>query len=217
MINIIIEPIKAAIESLDIIERISGLVIPIDVPQLKNGVKVGTNTVPVALDVEGQQCYERGQYFDMLPNSKYKSVVYFEQQNDIDFTEFQDVHDDIRIFETDLRIVFWVNHKKLGYTEDSITDRLVLTVLQALDQASETGEYDRKARRFDVTNANYTGAKVELMLSAQARRDKNIFSRYSFNPELLLPYDFAALDFHCWLQVGKDCVTPLTAQAEITC
>ena len=215
MIHTIIEPIRTKLETLSFADRVAGLVIPVTQPTMKDGRKIGQITYPVACDVTGARCWEDGKYFDLLPGDAFQSVLYFEQLSDTTLTGFKDSKDRIMVFEADVRLVGWLNLKKLGYPDCSITSRLVLSIIKAIQETK--GERARTAGKFTVTDAAFTNAKVEADFRGQKIRDRAIFSKYSFYKELLYPFDYFALDFHVWFEVGKECFTEFALQAEITC
>lgn len=217
MIHTIAEPIKTAISAMPLFTtgtdtRISGVVLPVT----KKDKEGNSFTFPVSCDVDGKACWEQGKYFDLLPNDLYRAVIYFEQQTDVRFTGYKDSKDTIMIYETDLRLVGWVNLKKLGTTDCAITDRLALGVIKTL--TSNKGEISRNSGKLSVVDADYTNASIELVPVRQVRQDRAIFSRYTLKEtNLLYPWDYFAIDMRCYLYVGRECFTEVTAGAEILC
>lgn len=229
MIHTITEPIKTAISALDFYSgdaaRLAGVVIPIS----KTDADGNTIVFPASCDVDGQACYEQGRYFDLLPNDNYQTVGYFEQRSDVRFTGYLDAKDQWMLHETDLRFVSWLNVKKLGYTDCSITSRVVLGVISTL--TANKGELSRNNGRFSIADANFTGAAVEVEPVRQAVKDPSIFARYTFARnttktrtggvtqffEILYPWDYFAIDLRCTLIVGRDCFDAVGLEPEIIC
>lgn len=217
MIDTIIAPIKTAIAAMPLFTtgtdtRIAGLVSPIS----KKDKEGKPFTFPISCDVDGTACYEQGRYFDLLPNDLYRAVIYFEQLSDVSFTGYKDSKDKIMIYESSLRLVGWINLKKFGSTDCTITSRLVLGIIKAL--TATKGEISRESGQFAVSDANFTNAVVELVIDQQVRQNPNIFGRYTLKEtNLLYPWDYFAIDLTCNLYVGRECFVEVTAGAEILC
>lgn len=225
MIHNIIAPIRDTIADMTLFTgndtRLAGVVVPITkAVQVKGAGSAPASrdvTFPASCDVSGRACYEEGRYFDLLPNDRYKTVAYFEQQTDVRYTGFKDgTKDKIMTFETDVRLVCWVNAKKLGYADCSVTGRIVLGMITAL--SARRGEMSRTSGRFDVEDEAFTNAVVEADVVRQLRRDASIFSRYTLPVvDLLYPWDFFALDIRCAFHVGRECFEAVAVGEEITC
>ena len=218
MIHTITTPIKTAISALTLFTsgtdtRIAGIVQP--VTRVDKDKK--PFTFPISCDVTGTACYEQGRYFDLLPNDLYRAVIYFEQLGDVRFTGYLDSKDKTMIYETNLRLVGWINAKKLGSTDCAITSRIVLGIIKALTAVK--GESNRKAGRLTVADAAFTGAIVEVDVVRQLRQDPSIFSRYNMpnGGQLLYPWDYFALDIAATLYVGRNCFDAVEADTEILC
>lgn len=218
MIHAITTPIKTAISGMTLFtsgtdSRVAGIVIPVT-KRNRDGQLV---TFPVTFDVDGKQCWEEGRYFELLPNDLYRAVIYFEQLTGVRFTGYKDEKDQIMIYETDLRLVCWMNLKKFGSVDLTLADRVALGVIKTL--TATKGETERNAGRLAVVDASYTNAVVEVVPVQQARQEQTIFSRYTL-PDvsfLLYPFDYFAIDLRCYFHVGRECFTEVTAGVEIVC
>lgn len=217
MIHIIAEPIKTAISAMTLFTdgtdtRIAGVVTPVTKKD-KDGNKF---TFPASCDVDGKACYEQGRYFDLLPNDLYRAVIYFEQRTDVRFTGYKPPKDKVMIYETDLRLVGWINAKKLGSTDCSITSRIVLEIIKTL--TTTQGELEKTSGRLTVADAAFINAVVDVLPVSQVRQDQSIFSRYTLKETVLLyPWDYFAIDLRCALYVGRECFDAVTAGEEIVC
>lgn len=216
MIHTIVTPIKDAIATMPLFTtgtdtRIAGIVRP------STRYKDGRSFVlPAAFDVEGRACWEQGRYFELLPNDLYRAVVYFEQLSDVRFEGYKDSKDRIMIYQVNLRLVCWVNFKKMGTTDLTITDRLSLGVIKAL--TATKGEISRTSGKLTVTDGNFTNSTVEVEPVSQVRQDRSIFSRYTIKEDnLLYPWDYFAINLACTLYVGRECFTEVVAGEEIEC
>lgn len=218
MIHAITEPLKTAIATLDFYSgaeaRLAGVVIPVTKTD-KDGNRI---VFPASCDVDGRACWEQGRYFDLLPNDLYKTVGYFEQRTDVRFTGYLDEKDRIMVYQTDIRFVSWLNMKKLGQSDCTITARVVLDVIRTL--TATKGETSRNAGRLAVTDAAYTNAVIEVEPVRQVLQDRTIFNRYSYQrsgDEILYPWDYFAIDFLTTFLVGRECFDSVAAGAEIVC
>lgn len=217
MINIVIETVRAQLQGLDLVDKNAGLVKAVTIP-LKGANGFDTSiTIPASCNAAGVPCYDKGREKDLLPGSRYSSVMYFEQQTDVTFTDYKDSSDYTMIFEGDFRIVFWMNQKKLGYSDCAISDLFALTVIKRLTQGMS--EFSRTGGRFDVTYPNIDpGAVLETRLTSQVSRSPAIFANYTgIETELLYPFDYLALDYHFWFMIGRECFTDLVKGAELVC
>lgn len=219
MITTIIAPLKTAISGMDLFTtgtdtRLAGVTIPVTKTDREGRIV----TFPVSCDADGTACYEQGRYFELLPNDRYRAVIYFEQLTDVRFTGYKPEggKDRVMIYVTDIRLIGWLNAKKLGSADCSITDRVALEIITTL--TATAGETSREAGRFSVTDENFTNAIVEIVPIRQVRQDATIFSRYTLRETVLMyPWDYFAIDFTCYLYVGRNCFTPVAAGAEIEC
>lgn len=216
MIHAIVGPLKAAVENIALFTtgtdtRTAGVVIPVT-------RKVGDKrlTFPVSCDVTGATCVEQGRYLELLPNDQFRAVIYFEQRSDVRFVGYLDAKDKLMRFDADVRLVGWLNLKKMGLTDCSITARVVMGIIKAL--TTTRGETDRNSGRLLITDGNYTNAAVEVVPVRQVRQDKSIFNRYTIpEDQLLYPWDYFALDLRCSLIVGRECFAEVTDDVEILC
>lgn len=217
MIHAITTPIKDTIAAMPLFTagtdtRIAGIVQPVNKKD-KDGNRF---TFPASCDVDGLACWEQGRYFDLLPNDLYRAVVYFEQLTGVRFVGYKDSKDKTMIYQGNIRLVGWLNLKKFGATDCTITSRLVLGIIKALTVTK--GELSRTSGQLTVSDGDFTNAIVEVEPLQQVRQDPSVFSKYTLKEtNLLYPWDYFAIDLTCRLYVGRECFTEVTAGAEILC
>lgn len=205
MINLITSEIKTKLQGLDLVEKIAGLVTPTTI-EVEGGQLW---TFPISNDVAGQQCFESGKYMDLVPNSDHKSVIYLEEQRPLTNTGYEEKQ--VMRFETVVRVVCWLNLAKLGVSDGTKTSQVSMTIIDNLLENNGI---------IPITDPNFTNAKLYLEMDAQAMRNPNIFSRYSysqFGSHLIYPYDYFAIDFKCKLLVNRACFTAFVAGSVIDC
>jgi len=105
-------------------------------------------------------------------------------------------------------LVGWLNKKKLGKDDCSITSIVVANVIRALTQGKRT------FNEFPFT-------KVSIKINQQVLGDEKIFSRYSYSETeiqyLIYPYDFFALDLKVKFSINEDCMEEFELGIENEC
>lgn len=176
--------IKEKIEKLPFVDKIAGLVqtVHLDFVDEKGG-RVA-KAFPVACCVTADDC-KKGAYNDLAPDSKYKTVIYFEDEG-VSFLRESGNH---KHYRSTLRLVCWINVAKLKdvYCKKripcTVSAQLIAQIIRALPRNPEN------ISPFDAIYINVTEQLV---------RSNSIFTKYSYNEKqtqyLLSPYDFFALE-----------------------
>jgi hypothetical protein len=183
--------VKGKIDTLPWIDKIAGLVRPIrvEVPGSNNGKVL--KTYPIATDVTREDCIS-GKYKDLIPNSAFSSIVYFEDNG----SSLAYRNGDRIGFNSKLTLVGWLNLKKIAdccqYTSSTEC------ILSILAQIPLTPFSDGIYREIRVT------AISELIKS------NAIFGKYSYDEiksqYLLYPFDYFALSIQCEFWVNVKCI-----------
>lgn len=183
--------LKTQIESLPFVEKIAGLVRPVklQVPGKDNTLTL--KTFPIATDISNEQCIS-GQYKDLVPNSKYRSVLYFEDNGcTLTYREKRWVG-----FNSRLTLVGWLNLELLmecgNYTGST---EVILSILEALPENTINSDIYREIR---------------ITALSEIPKSNAIFSRYTYDElttqYLLYPYDFFALNMSVDFKINLACV-----------
>lgn len=192
--------LKGYIETLPFAGKVGGLVKPITyTSQTDKGVI--KKTIPVDCGVTHANCL-KGRYTDLMPDSKYNSVMYFEdggvRPSDNSARDFS--------FESNLKLVCWLNLKKLGKTGCSNTALAIATILNTLP-----------TRTFN----NGVYSRIFIAVTGEEIKSPQIFSKYTYDEEktqyLMYPYDYFALNISVRFSISKSCITNWTNGAETTC
>lgn len=171
--------IKGYVENLDFVDKIAGLV-QTQYMTIEDTVK----SYPVACCVP-DDC-KTGEYNDLAPDSRYKSVIYFEDRG----VRFIRAQGNFKYYESNLRLVAWLNVKRiLGDLCDAsactYSSHAILDIIRLLPE-------------FPQNIAPFTQVYIEV--TSQVIRDKSIFSKYTYNElqtqYLMSPYDYFALDIN---------------------
>lgn len=176
--------IKGYIEGQDFVDKIAGLV---SVTYLNitgtDGEKV-QKSFPVACDVSADCCID-GAYQDLTPNSKYMTVIYFEDGG----VTFNKREGRFICYTSNLRLVCWINVGRYkaeccgeGHTCSASAD-IIKKILCALP--SQPVYSDPYSSFYPV-------------VTSQVIRSSLIFGAYTYNKTqtqyLLSPYDYFALE-----------------------
>lgn len=177
--------LRNQISDLTWIDKISGLVQTANI-RIKSGEDTAEKSFPISCSISADACLN-GAYQDLCPDSKKKSVLYFEDRG-ISF----DRQEGNRLFYTSsLRLVCWLNLKKI---QDENCDKNVIG-------CGSSGDYVIKViKSFDYKPFN-SGGFYDVMVHPpeQVERSVEIFTKYSYNETalqyLMFPFDYFALDF----------------------
>jgi hypothetical protein len=185
MINrLLVQNIKPFLDSVSFIDHVSGLVKTIE---KKDGTGKKRYTFPASHDIELPTPLKPNEYADMSPNSKHKSVTYFEDwgcrvlgQNRSNWQ-----------YESLIRLVSWVNYQKAQIDELSIVHQF----LTALPSGYTNGEGIQK---------------VNILPTKIMGQEERIFSRYSFDEPtrqfLMMPYLACAIELQIKFEVNPSCL-----------
>ena len=176
--------LKDYIDGLDFVDKISGLVqtVHMNVTDDK-GVKV-RKSYPVSCTTTAEDC-KKGLYNDLAPDSKYKTVLYFEDGG----VTFNSRQGNFVCYTSNLKLVCWINIPKI-YGEscpdgEPCTEaaKIIKKILCALP-----------AQPVNVSPF----VKFSPVIVSQDIRSNSIFSKYTYN-ELqtqypMYPYDYFSLN-----------------------
>lgn len=182
----IAEILKCRIENMSFADKVAGLVMPVTA-NIDGGVKI----FPVAANSKHNDCIA-GQYNDLMPNSRYKSVMYFEDLG----IEFGTRTGDIQEFRSRLKLVAWLNLSKI-MDENCPDSGAICAVLEAVNALSQKMQ-------------NYAPVLSLAVDINQVTRDKNIFSEYTYDEKysqyLFYPYDFFAITITVRAKINYACL-----------
>lgn len=211
MIELGIEKAAKAVAALGWIERMGGLARPISLAQ-EQGDAMGQVTYPVATKMSAQDCANRTQLNQLVPDGRKKSLVYFEQLGSMQVLSRTRKHTQIT---GRARLVHWANMQLLGIpkSEHATTpSKMDASLIYALSAGT--------VKQADETDSNiYT---VEYNDLEVVQKDARIFGAYSYKElqveaMLLYPYTFGAIDFKISLTVSDACFNELVTAEPLTC
>lgn len=205
MISDIGQILKSYISPLGFIDKLGGVVRVVTKNESDSEGSVIRKSFPVDCDVTNDDCLT-GKYVDLMPNSAYLSVSYFEDQG------VRLVTQDVRnfTFEATLKYVCWLNLKKLGKTSCSNSALAYLNILKALPTAY-----------FNQTVNTVPYSRVIIKVDGQDIKSPQIFSKYTYDEEktqyLIYPYDYFSMNVNVQFTISQACIPAFTTGEELIC
>lgn len=194
--------LRTYIETLPFKDKVGGLVKAITFMQEgEEGLRGIKKVMPVDCGVTHREC-TAGKYTDLMPNNKYKSVMYFEDGGTNIITRDPGTFS----FETKLTLVVWLNLKKLGKTGCSVSALAIGSILKAFPT-----KY--------VNSSPYT--RIQISVDSQEPKTSAIFSKYTYDEEklqyLMYPFDYFALNISVKFTIPESCITDWENDPELLC
>ena len=183
--------LKSKIETLPFIDKIAGLVRPVKIEVMgPNEIKV-PKTYPISSDISSELCID-GQYKDLIPDSKYLSIIYFED-NGITLTARNNRWVS---FNSRLTLVCWLNLKMIFecqiYTGST---QCILSILAELPE---------------IPFSEDIYIEIRIVAVSEVPKSNAIFSKYTYDEiktqYLLYPYDYFALNMSIDFKINLACV-----------
>ena len=175
--------IKTNIQDLDFVDKIAGLT---SVALMTITDEAGAKTekrLPIACCTTADDC-KTGAYNDLCPDSRYKSVIYFEDQG-VSFVKYEGNY---KYYQSNLRLVCWLNVAKLR--EEPCHDGTVCTL-----SSKAITQIIRALPRHPEHRPPFVNVYSEV--TEQLIRSSSIFGGYTYNEKqtqyLMYPYDYFAL------------------------
>jgi hypothetical protein len=198
MINDIGNILKPYIESLSFADKVGGVVKVATKTDTDSNDRTVKKYFPIDCGVTHQECIS-GKYTDLMPNSNYKSVMYFEDGG------IRFIGNNIR--EASLKLVGWLNLKKLGKTGCNGSALAVNTILNTLPTK--------------YFNSPPVYQRIKIEVQGEDVKSSQIFSKYSYDEDktqfLMYPYDYFALNINVLFSISKACIVNWDVSPELEC
>lgn len=199
--------LKTRIQNLPFIDKLAGLVQIVEEQSFVDGDAKNTPVLkkfPASYDTVGFGADCAGQIKDLIPNSAYKSITYFE-----DFgSTMPAVGDQVIKFNSKLRLICWLNRSLLtGDQYSQISAPCIAALITAL-----TG------RKFDnigiFTQLNVKAVQIQPQTKA-------LFSNYTYDQTvrqyLMPPFEFFGIDLLCIYNVSAKCINEINFNNQAIC
>ena len=185
------------------IDKLAGVVKVITMQDKNESDSTIIKSFPISSNTSLEECKKPGAYKDLIPNSKYGCMVYLEEETGVDFIS-EDRNG--KKYSTAFLLVGWINQKKLGTSDCSVTGKIVNTIINALTI---------KPFNRDI----YQSIIIEV--TGQNPKSLNPFSKYTYDEEntkyLMAPYDYFSLKVEVIVNVNLACIEPFQKRTEIIC
>ncbi len=185
------------------IDKLAGLVTAISINEKNETDGTITKTFPISCSTTFEECNKSGAYKDLMPNSRYGCMVYLEEEGGVNLVS-EDRYG--RKYSASFLLVGWVNQKKLGTDECSITGAVVNTIINAISiKPFNSGIYN----------------SVQIEVNGQNPKSQNPFSKYTYDQNstqfLMAPYDYFSLKVDVNFVVNPNCITDFSKQNNLNC
>ena len=207
MINLLVKPIREAMETLPYVQRYGGLAIPVSRKYKSGQTEDGTPTLvdktyPIAEDVYGKDCWEQDRYQDLTPSSRYASVFWLEETNPVQIAPvttqsraYRFKGGEAKQVTASVRLIAFMDRSKLRYDAGYIPGDLLVRL---------------DLRDKEITEGDVPIGNISIKPTGFEQKGPGIFSRYSFdNMEnyLLFPYDYFALNLQITGRISGSCIS----------
>jgi hypothetical protein len=165
-------------------------------------VSAVTKKFPVATSVIPEDFCKNGKEFRTIPNSNYRSLIYFEEFG-ISVGPKNHGH---TAFTSRIRMVIWLNRKNLvGASYTDISGRCMAMIIDRL-----TGNNPENVDIF---------TRLTCEVAAILPQDASVFARYTYSEAdrqyLRPPFEFFAIDFTCKYQVPSNCMDSINWNVKV--
>lgn len=199
-----------------LIEKYGGLAIPITVQESVSQTDSGepimkAKSFPVSCAVSFEDC-RANRFQDLVPNSKYRSIAYFEQLGDATRNAVEEgraKRGSLYVYDIPVRFVVWLNIPKMNLDGDKATAcNISGMVLMKLQKALY------RPNGFEFPADVYPNSSVQMIFQAQEVKDANrIFGKYSYGDLtkfMLFPYDWFSLRYLVRVRISANCYDNFT-------
>lgn len=196
------EIIKTKLSSLSFIDRLAGVVRIITKTDQDESNKTYVKKFPAAC-LESFEACSTGKYMQLLPDSSVGCIVFLEDQGArlISTKGFK------QYWKASYTLVGWVNGKKLGKTECSITGQAIASIIGKLSIVP-------------FNNGNYHAVNIQVQ-GQNPKTGGNPFSKYTIDEEkmqyMMYPNDAFSLQLEVSFEIDKRCLTELEQSTPTEC
>ncbi len=202
MTTVLAHILKKQLIDLNFLDSIAGLVQTIS--RIEPTIIEDTFAVskfPASVDLNFDDCLRKGNFTDLVPNSKNKGILYFENwgtvPNGRKGNDFE--------YISKLRLVCWINNQKIqGKESKSIRHQLITFIRAKLENKFFQGEGLKK---------------ISVTATRIIENDVEIFKPYTYPIDavkfLMHPFEAFAIDLHIGYSIGSNCVSEPILKPEL--
>ena len=164
---------------------------------------------PVSCKIGADDCWNKGRYKDLVPDSKYASIVYWEQVGDMPITNMERSKRMHKRVDVELNLITWLNLQKLGKDQCSFCTEAFLDLIANLNGAKVDGI------------SNYiSNISVEVRGMNSLKTTQSIINQYSYGSVERLfyfPYEFCSFKVRLSWIVNTACIPEIECGEPIEC
>lgn len=200
MNTIIASILKSKLLDLEFVDKIAGLVHTAEKSQptdVEGAFMV--SKFPISADVNFDECFNSNCFSDLVPNSKHKGILYFEDLSTTPSASQNGYHK----YTSKLRLVCWINNRLIqGDNCQSIAHLLITQIRFKL----EIGPFNQN----NVSKISVSAYNIES-------NDKKLFAKYTYPDDalkyLIHPYEAFGIDFKVDYSISIKCLPELVIEA----
>lgn len=209
MIDSVCKALKEKLSLLPYVDKVAGLtrtaVSFLEESVGDHKIVINEKRFPVAVGVSGMQCFAKGRYGNLCPDSRNASVFYFDMVEDARITMVNGMYETRAV----VKLVCWFNLPKLGIVQSYSPDTILYELIKIIEGSQS------------VVDASFNGIKAETTVIGY-QRDPSVFTKYSYDKAvienmLLYPYDYYGIDIAIKVTAGKGCNTLFVPSTPIKC
>lgn len=220
MIELPIKAISPYIEALPYVDRYGGLSTKASRYNELEGIK-RKEVFPIEPTITALDCWTKGKYKDLVPNSMVKSIFYWEASDDMQLIDDGNTSNKYFVFQGGARIVFWLNLAKMGKQATNCLQTSGQYTISPFIQADLIKTLQGKPN-FRINDDQLAGfVSVAVHDADIVKKDLSIFSAYTYGSDieqlLYYPFDYGAIDFRFTLKMAKKCLAAIILENPINC
>ena len=159
----------------------------------------------VSCDYIYSNCQGDKTYLEFVPDTELKSMIYFENDNGATLKEKK--AGDLMVFETQMRLVGWVNKKKLGYDTCNLTTLIQSSLIKRLMDSKTIKEHTEKPF-----------LAIKILSVKEDNKTPNIFTKNGYKDNFRFnPYDYFSLTIGVHFYVDFNCVDEFVVKTPLEC
>lgn len=228
MLNLALTVIDPVINDIQVsnnllIEKYGGLAVSLTFQESVSETASGepimkTKVFPVSCTSSFDDC-RSNRFQDLVPNSKHRSIGYFEQIGDAARNAIEEgraKRGSLFVYDIPVRLVVWLNIPKMNLNGDQATAcNIAGMVLMKLQKALY------RPNGFEFPADVYPNSNVQMIFQAQEAKDANrIFGKYSYGDLtkfMLFPYDWFSLRYLVRVRISANCYDAFTIGTPENC
>lgn len=229
MLTLATKTVTPLIAGTGLIERLAGMTYKVEKRDKLSGSADGSDiirkqTFPVSANVNSVECFQKGRYKDLVPNTSLRSIGYWEcvqpehpvSASDANSLFHRGAGKGRDIYRGILRFVFVANIAKLNinnlYGNDSDINPLIKQSI--LNQINE--------KDIIIDSPVFTNCHAKFVYLGGEKMDVNQVFPYTYddlniNVLGLYPFTFSAMNFEVFLFINKSCIGQIEAGTALDC